>query len=96
MQAADVRESLSGGRRYAEADDRSFVGRLWVVTPYLLPDVNLRLRPKLWAELKPGARVVSNAFDTGDWKYEKFAHVGEQPIFFWTIRKQPPAAATKQ
>ena len=64
-----------------------------VVTLYLLPDVNLRLRPKLWAELKPGTRVVSNAFDMGDWKYEKFVHVGEQPIYFWTIPKQPPAAA---
>ena len=64
-----------------------------VVTLYLLPEVNLRLRPKLWAELKPGTRVVSNAFDMGDWKYEKFAQVGEQPIYFWTIPAKPPAAA---
>jgi hypothetical protein len=64
-----------------------------VVTLYLLPEVNLKLRPKLWAELKPGTRVVSNAFDMGDWKYEKFAHVGEQPIYFWTIPAKPPTAA---
>jgi precorrin-6B methylase 2 len=64
-----------------------------VVTLYLLPEVNLRLRPKLWSDLKPGTRVVSNAFDMGDWKYEKYATVGEQPIYLWTIPAKPPAAA---
>ena len=63
-----------------------------VVTLYLLPEVNLRLRPKLLAELKPGTRVVSNAFDMGDWKYEKITFVGEQPIYFWTI----PARAVRR
>lgn len=38
-----------------------------VVTLYLMPEVNLRLRPKLLAELRPGTRVVSNSFDMGDW-----------------------------
>jgi hypothetical protein len=38
-----------------------------VVTLYLLPDVNLRLRPKLLSELRPGTRIVSHAFDMGDW-----------------------------
>jgi SAM-dependent methyltransferase len=63
-----------------------------VVMLYLLPEVNLRLRPKLLAELKPGTRVVSNSFDMGDWKYEKIAFVGEQPIYFWTI----PAKAVRR
>src|SRR5687768_8492131 len=62
------------------------------VRPYLLPAGNLRLRPKLLAELKPGTRVVSNSFDMGHWKYEKISFVGEQPIYFWTI---PPKAITK-
>ena len=39
-----------------------------VVTLYLLPDVNLRLRPKLWRELKPGTRVVSHNYGMGDWE----------------------------
>jgi len=39
-----------------------------VVTLYLLPSLNVRLRPKLFEELRPGTRVVSNAFDMGDWK----------------------------
>jgi precorrin-6B methylase 2 len=42
-----------------------------VVTLFLLPKVNLRLRPKLLKELKPGTRIVSNTFDMGDWKADK-------------------------
>ena len=42
-----------------------------VVTLYLLPDVNLRLRPKLLKELKPGTRIVSNTFSMGDWKPDR-------------------------
>ena len=38
-----------------------------VVTLYLLPEVNLRLRPKLLSDLKPGTRVVSHNHDMGDW-----------------------------
>jgi SAM-dependent methyltransferase len=39
-----------------------------VITMYLLPDVNLELRPRLLAELKPGTRIVSHDFDMGDWR----------------------------
>jgi ribosomal protein L11 methylase PrmA len=46
-----------------------------VVTLFLLPDVNLRLRPKLLRELKPGTRIVSNTFDMGDWTADKEAIV---------------------
>jgi SAM-dependent methyltransferase len=48
-----------------------------VVTLFLLPNVNLKLRPKLLQDLKPGTRVVSNTFDMGDWKPEKEATVGD-------------------
>ena len=47
-----------------------------VVTLFLLPGVNLKLRPKLIQELKPGTRIVSNTFDMGDWKADKEAIVG--------------------
>ena len=47
-----------------------------VVTLFLLPHVNLKLRPKLLQELKPGTRIVSNTFDMDDWKPEKQATVG--------------------
>ena len=56
-----------------------------VVTIYLLPDVNLRLRPKLLAELKPGSRVVSHSFDMGDWKPDKHELVGGSHLYLWTI-----------
>ena len=60
-----------------------------VVTLYLLPSVNLKLRPKLWSDLQPGTRVVSHAFDMGDWKPEKSDDVDGRPVYFWTIpRKQ--------
>src|SRR5690606_3077337 len=42
-----------------------------VLTLYLLPDVNLKLKPKILAEMKPGSRVVSHAFNMGDWEPDK-------------------------
>jgi precorrin-6B methylase 2 len=56
-----------------------------VVTLYLLPSINLKLRPKLWRDLRPGARVVSHSFDMGDWKPEKQMEVNGEAIYFWTI-----------
>ena len=56
-----------------------------VVTLYLLPELNLKLRPRLLAELKPGARVVSHQFDMGDWKAEKKLESNGRVIYFWTI-----------
>ena len=48
-----------------------------VVTLFLLPDMNLRLLPKLLRDLKPGTRIVSNTFDMGDWKPDKEVNVGD-------------------
>jgi formylglycine-generating enzyme required for sulfatase activity/precorrin-6B methylase 2 len=45
-----------------------------VVTMYLLNEVNLMVRPKLFRELRPGTRVVSHAFHMGDWEAEHTAH----------------------
>lgn len=56
-----------------------------VVTLYLLPDINLKLRPKLLRELKPGTRIVSHAFDMGDWKPDKELEVGGRRIYYWVI-----------
>lgn len=56
-----------------------------VVTMYLLPDVNLKLKPNLLSQLKPGSRIVSHAFDMGDWKPEKVERVEGRTIYFWTI-----------
>jgi SAM-dependent methyltransferase len=57
-----------------------------VVTLYLLPDVNLKLRPRLWQQLKPGSRVVSHAFDMGkEWPPEQTAEVEGRTVYLWTI-----------
>lgn len=45
-----------------------------VITMFLLPDINIRLRPKL-LDLKPGTRIVSNSFTMGDWKEDDVARV---------------------
>jgi len=42
-----------------------------VVSLFLLPNINLKLKPKLLKDLRPGTRIVSNTFDMGDWKAEK-------------------------
>lgn len=62
-----------------------------VVTLYLLPDVNLRLRPKLLRELKPGSRIVSHAFDMGDWKPDKKLEVNGRVIYFWVVTEKARA-----
>ena len=57
-----------------------------VITLYLLPDVNLRLKPKLLRDLKPGTRIVSHDFSMGDdWKPERTLKLGNDWIYFWTI-----------
>ena len=63
-----------------------------VVTMYLLPEVNLKLRPKLLGELKPGARVVSHNYHLGDWRpdktvlMEKITSEGDDSIlYFWVV-----------
>ena len=59
-----------------------------VVTLYLLPSLNVKLMPKLMKELKPGTRIVSHAFDMGDWKPEKELDVNGRKVYFWTIPKK--------
>lgn len=57
-----------------------------VVTLYLLPTINTRLRPQLWKQLKVGSRVVSHAFDMGaEWPPEKTETVDGRTIYYWTI-----------
>jgi len=54
-----------------------------------LPDVNLKLRPKIMA-MKPGTRVVSHNYDMGDWKPEKTKVIKtpdntDHYIYFWRV-----------
>ena len=62
-----------------------------VVTLYLYPEVNLRLKPVLLKGLKPGARIVSHDFDMGDWKEDKKEEVAADrtlKIYLWTIKEK--------
>ena len=68
------------------------IGDATVVTLYLLPSLNLKLLPKLLAELKPGTRIVSHAFDMGSWKPQQTLNAGGSTIYFWTI----PAKGTPE
>jgi precorrin-6B methylase 2 len=56
-----------------------------VVSLYLLPSLNLKLRPTLWRTLKPGTRIVSHDFDMGDWKPEQTLTVDGATVYYWTI-----------
>ena len=66
-----------------------------VVTLFLREDFNLRLRPKLLKELKPGARIVSNTFDMYDWKPDNQLTIGDpsaelfsRKLYLWTVPKK--------
>ncbi|MBE9189383.1 class I SAM-dependent methyltransferase [Gloeocapsopsis crepidinum LEGE 06123] len=63
-----------------------------VVTLYLLPELNVKLRPQLFKQLKPGTRVVSHDFDMGDWKPDQVVQTQEgSTIYYWVIPEQIPA-----
>jgi tetratricopeptide (TPR) repeat protein len=61
------------------------ISKASVVTLYLLPGLNLKLRPKLLAELAPGTRVVSHAFDMSDWAPERAVQVGNRHLYLWRV-----------
>lgn len=61
-----------------------------VVTLYLLPDVNTRLRPRLLNQLAPGTRVVSHGFDMGAWEPDEVVTVDETRVYLWTIPEKVP------
>jgi precorrin-6B methylase 2 len=68
-----------------------------VVSLYLLPEVNLKLRPRLWSQLKPGSRVVSHAFDMGpEWPPEQTVDADGRTIYLWTITAAQKAAGQKK
>jgi len=67
-----------------------------VVTMYLLPSLNLKVLPKLNAELKPGTRVVSHQFDMAGYPPERTVAVSGRNIYLWTIPIRPPQAGNSK
>jgi precorrin-6B methylase 2 len=61
-----------------------------VLTMYLLPEVNLMIRPNIWKMMKPGSRVVSHDFDMGDWSPVKTENVKDSSnwdhaLYLWRV-----------
>jgi SAM-dependent methyltransferase len=97
-----IREANDNARRAGVTDRVAFVQQdlfatdlrpATVVALYLSPDINLRLRPTLLRELRPGSRVVSHQFDMGDWLPERTLEVplagATRRVFLWRIPKGP-------
>jgi SAM-dependent methyltransferase len=85
---ADRIEFVQGNLFAAPIDDAT------VVMLYLLPSLNLRLRPRLLEKLQPGSRVVSHAFDMGTWVPERKETVrvgdADYEVFRWMIPEREP------
>jgi SAM-dependent methyltransferase len=93
-----VAQSTERARRLGLADRLSFreqdlfeadLRPATVVTLYLSPELNRRLRPKLLGELRPGARIVSHNFDMGDWAPDRTlrvsSHEGSHTLYLWVV-----------
>ncbi|MBX9778048.1 MAG: 50S ribosomal protein L11 methyltransferase [Xanthobacteraceae bacterium] len=61
------------------------IGKADVVTMYLLPSVNLELRPKVLRDMWPGTRIVSHAFDMGDWTPDHRESVIGRTVYLWIV-----------
>jgi SAM-dependent methyltransferase len=61
-----------------------------VVMLFLQPELNVRLRPRLLAQLEPGARVVSHWHDMGDWPPERTVRVRDRNVYLWVTPARRP------
>lgn len=72
--------------RFIEADLFEVdVRKATVVMLYLLPELNVRLRPSLLWQLAPGSRIVSHSHDMGEWQPDRVAKVGRSFIYAWEV-----------
>lgn len=98
-----VQQSRENAQKAGVADRVEFVqqdlfqtdlSKATVVTLYLLPDVNLRLQPKLLRELKPGTRIVSHDYDMGEWEPEQVVQVQgpnrQHTVYYWVVPENVP------
>jgi hypothetical protein len=94
-----IQEANENARRAGVSDRVRFIqqdlfqadfSQATVVTIYLLPSINLKLRPKLLRELKPGTRVISHAFDMGKWRPEEVVELEGRSIYYWVIPQVVP------
>jgi precorrin-6B methylase 2 len=88
-----VELSRNNAKKEGVTDKASFVNgdifetdfsQATVITMYLLPDLNMKLRPKI-LEMKPGTRVVSHAFSMEDWEADQTANVEGRTAYLWIV-----------
>ena len=89
-----IREATANAKAAGVADRVTFrrqdlfrtpIAEASVLTMYLLPSVNMKLRPRILAELKPGTHVVSHAFDMGDWVPDRSAETEGATVYQWIV-----------
>ncbi len=81
-----VRAGVQNRVRFVVADIfKESIREATVVSLYMSGAVNIRIRPKLFRELKPGTRVVSYTFDMGEWKPDAVSTFGREDAYFWVI-----------
>jgi len=90
------KEGVAGKASFMQADifETDF-SKATVITMYLLPDLNLKLRPKI-LEMKPGTRIVSHAFTMDDWEPDQTANVESRTAYFWIVPAQVAGTWTMQ
>ncbi len=87
-------EGLAGMATFVQADLFAYDLRpASVVTMFLTPGVNLRLRSKLLRELRPGTRIVSHRFDMGSWTPAKTVQLADDRIYLWVVPANGLAAS---
>jgi SAM-dependent methyltransferase len=88
-------DEASAAARFADVETRALFRRqdlfrtplreASVVTMYLLPDINLQLRPRILTELRPGTRVLSHNFTMGDWRPDAEEEMDASHIYMWIV-----------
>ncbi len=79
-------ENITDRAKFFEGDIFEFdFSEATVLTLYLLPEVNLKLRPRILNELAPGTRVVSHAFNMDDWDADAVEEIGLRTIYYWVV-----------